>query len=364
MLTFLPESCVMQPVAGYGTTADQPQQPSQEGSGASPSLIESGGYADSDYCPKKLLRSGISQALGPRANQEDRATAREQLIHFGSSGKSPVEFYSVYDGHGGTAAVEFVEENLPATLLSHPGFADFHSMDPAKVEEALRKSFEQTEAELLRHLRQLGQPHREARLPRTRSVVAQTGLSSGSCACVALLSGKTLYLANLGDCRALLCTHTAIRELTTDHRPTVHDGEKERLEKLGVEVTSDGYINSQLGVSRAFGDLSWESDSKCDFLMASPEVSRHELEVGTEFLLLACDGIFEKMTPKDAVQTVRRNLRTTKDPVQAAQKLVAYADKLNSPDNLTALVVLFQVPPPTDRRGPNLFERKALPEGP
>merc|ERR1712232_902040 len=98
----------------------------------------------------------------------------------------------------------------------------------------------------------------KGQLERTRSIVRQSGLSSGCCACVAILWDRMLYIANLGDCRALLCSPSGIRQITQDHRPNVHSGEAERLETLGIDFSSDGYTHGLIGVSRAFGDMLWD----------------------------------------------------------------------------------------------------------
>lgn len=338
-----------------GDTAgpDQPQRLTSEGEGTS-SRLGDGGYAGSAF-PQMLPRSGSFQTRGPREYQEDRMLAFEEFLASSSTGRPCVELYAVFDGHGGTAAVDFVSEKLPDAL--HSCFTDFHSLDAKQVKDGISRAFEQTEAELLEILQRIPfQVPSDGPLPRTRSVVPQTGLSPGSCACVAVLCGNILYLANLGDCRAILRTHTGTIQLTQDHRPLndVNLGEKARLEDLGISVSSDGYIHGQIGVSRSLGDMRLETGLKCPGLLACPEVSQHQLEIGTEFLLLVCDGILEKMEPEEACNIVRRALRDTKDPATAAQKLVEDADLRQSPDNLSAVVVLFKMPPPSEhvRRAP------------
>eukprot|EP00930_Biecheleria_cincta_P023151 TRINITY_DN1675_c0_g1_i1.p1 TRINITY_DN1675_c0_g1~~TRINITY_DN1675_c0_g1_i1.p1 ORF type:complete len:349 (-),score=61.51 TRINITY_DN1675_c0_g1_i1:152-1198(-) len=339
---------------GDTVTPDQPQRLASEGEGGASPEVGDGGYAGS-LCSQILPRSGSFQSQGPRDYQEDRVSAFEEFLASSSPGRPCVELYAVFDGHGGTAAVDFVLEKLPDAL--HSGLRDFHSLDAEQVKDAMSRAFEETEAELLEHIKRIPfQVPSDGPLPRTRSVVPQTGLSAGTCACVAVLYGNILYLANLGDCRALLRTHTGTIQLTQDHRPLsdVNLAEKTRLENLGISVSSDGYIHGQIGVSRSLGDMRLETGEKCPGLLACPEVCQHQLGVGTEFLLLVCDGILEKMEPEEACNIVRRALRDTKDPRTAAQKLVEDADLRQSPDNLSAVVVLFKVPPPSEhlRRAP------------
>jgi serine/threonine protein phosphatase PrpC len=144
-----------------------------------------------------------------------------------------------------------------------------------------------------------------------------------------------------------------------DHRPEGNPAECARLAAAGVELSSDGYLHGRIGVSRAFGDWAWDEKEKCRGLLCLPEIFTAEVTSETEFLLLGCDGIFERMTTREAGQIVRRRLRTVGDAKDAASELVKHAHKRNGSDNLSALVVLFKRPPPHDgeagRRAPRLF---------
>merc|ERR1719152_304493 len=107
-------------------------------------------------------------------------------------------------------------------------------------------------------------------------------------------------------------------QLTEDHSPN-SEVERRRLDNLGVEVSSDGYLHGRICVSRAFGDWAWDVQDKCPGVICEPEVQVVPLTDETEFLLLACDGIFEKMSSKDAGQVVRRRLRATGSAQAAAE---------------------------------------------
>jgi len=258
-------------------------------------------------------------------------------------GPLPTEFYAVYDGHSGTQAVEFVKVRLPQALQQSSRFGDTDF-----VSEVLQEAFMLTEEELLRHLQQHCTPTQQQHRPAGAYV-----LSAGCVGCVALIRGDSLHIANLGDCRAVLCRQGEMTALTVDHRPQDNDGERERLEGLGVEVSSDGYVHGRIGVSRAFGDWAWDDGEKCKGLLCRPDVVTTEITSDTEFLLLACDGVFEKMTNREAGQIVRRRLRSAGDARGAAEAVVKHAVKRNGSDNVSAVVVLFKRPdPPPERLGP------------
>lgn len=62
-----------------------------------------------------------------------------------------------------------------------------------------------------------------------------------------------LHIANVGDCRAVLCRGGNAVAITTDHTPSV-PSEAARVEAAGGFV-SRGRVNGILGVSRSFGDI-------------------------------------------------------------------------------------------------------------
>lgn len=279
---------------------------------------------------------------------EDAIDANTQL-----EGDIPTEFYAVYDGHSGTSAVEFTLRRLPQLLRRQESFND-----PARLRQALYDSFISLDAELLEHLRSQAPPSSSS-----ESAGNNFTLSSGCVSTVALIRENRIYVSNLGDCRAVLCRDGNMLQLTVDHHPAENEVEVERLRTLGVEVSNDGYLHGRIGVSRAFGDWAWHANEKCIGLSCEPELYEAEITQDTEFLLLACDGIFENMSSAEAGKTVRRKLRATRDAKASAEALVKTAVKMNGTDNLSAVVVLFNPPPSNDgeRVAPRLLFKKKAP---
>jgi serine/threonine protein phosphatase PrpC len=60
---------------------------------------------------------------------------------------------------------------------------------------------------------------------------------SGCCACIAYICGRTMYVANVGDCRAVLpmAVTAPWKTVTIDHKPDL-PRERERIEAAGGEV--------------------------------------------------------------------------------------------------------------------------------
>eukprot|EP00747_Dinoflagellata_sp_TGD_P090528 gnl/TRDRNA2_/TRDRNA2_164730_c4_seq10.p1 gnl/TRDRNA2_/TRDRNA2_164730_c4~~gnl/TRDRNA2_/TRDRNA2_164730_c4_seq10.p1 ORF type:complete len:777 (+),score=146.72 gnl/TRDRNA2_/TRDRNA2_164730_c4_seq10:221-2332(+) len=344
---------------GGGGSAEAPSsEPSSAGTGTV-SAAATGGHQ-----PKVLPtdesgsggdgRYGYCVNQGPRKGMEDAVHAE---FRFDASGPVPLELYAVYDGHSGTAAVDFVRQRLPSAIRGCRCFSE-----PGRLNEALAEAFVTTDEELLVQLKQQPVPPRPDPAEESgRDDGSDYLLSSGSVACVAIVRGTTIHIANLGDCRAVLCCDGEMKPLTVDHHPHDNEIERERLQKLGVSWSCDGYLHGRIAVSRAFGDWAIYAEEKCKGLTCLPDVSEVEITADAEFLLIGCDGIFEKMSSKEAGQIVRRSLRSQGDPKAASESLVKNALKSNGSDNLSAVVVMFKRPPggPVgDASRPRLFGRR------
>ncbi|KAI7753188.1 hypothetical protein M8C21_030923, partial [Ambrosia artemisiifolia] len=171
-----------------------------------------------------------------------------------------------------------------------------------------------------------------------------------------------LLVANAGDCRAVLCRNGSAKQITQDHRGSTCLQEKERCERLGGFFDGEGYLNGQLAVTRALGDRYMKKDK---MLIAEPDVRQMVLTDNDEFMIIACDGIWDVMSNQEAVALVRCQLRLHNDPQRCAKELVNQALRLHSTDNLTAIVVCFTshtITPAAQTRFPNsrLFKKKPL----
>ncbi|RLN20175.1 hypothetical protein BBJ28_00014809 [Nothophytophthora sp. Chile5] len=144
-----------------------------------------------------------------------------------------------------------------------------------------------------------------------------------------------LYVANVGDCRAVLCTAegTAV-DLTTDHKASL-PAEQARIEASGGFV-HNGRLDGILALSRGFGDLAHKQDGH---LEVTPDVLEHLVVPADQFLLLASDGLFDVLTSQQAVNFVLRKLRTHGDVQLAAQELVLKAQAYFAHDNVSVIIV-------------------------
>ena len=159
-----------------------------------------------------------------------------------------------------------------------------------------------------------------------------------------------MWLANLGDCRAVLCRegHKA-RAITSDHSPAKSEAETERLRQLGVEVHG-GYVGEHVAVSRAFGNVCFATGKKLGGLVHMPEVHQLQIDEDTDFLILASDGVWDPLKDQFAVTHARKALRTTEQPEDAAKAILDNAANVSAADNAAAIVVVFKFPEPMPRR--------------
>ena len=147
---------------------------------------------------------------------------------------------------------------------------------------------------------------------------------SGSTAVCALISPTHTYIANCGDSRAVLCRKGVPAVCTLDHKPTV-PAEKERIQKAGGSVMIHR-VNGSLAVSRALGDFEYKSvEGKGpteQLVSPAPEVFIDARQQDDEFLVLACDGIWDVMTNEDLCKFINQQMSVTDDLEKIAASVV------------------------------------------
>lgn len=152
------------------------------------------------------------------------------------------------------------------------------------------------------------------------SMVEGPGQSSGCTAVVALLVGRELLVANAGDSRCVLCRNGKTVEMSLDHKPE-DDEESARITKAGGRVTMDGRVNGGLNLSRAIGDHAYKMNKDLkpeeQMISAMPDVKRVTLQEDDEFMILACDGIWNFMTSEEVVEFVRKRLSEKREKLSS-----------------------------------------------
>jgi len=88
----------------------------------------------------------------------------------------------VYDGHGGNGCVNFLRDNLHQFIVKDENFR-------YNPRDALKNGIELAERSFLEYCQSKGE---------------ELADYSGSCAVIVLIVDDTCYIANIGDCRAVL----------------------------------------------------------------------------------------------------------------------------------------------------------------
>ncbi|KAI0358027.1 protein serine/threonine phosphatase 2C [Trametes cingulata] len=298
------------------------------------------------------LEWGVANAKGPRRRMED---AHSIVVPFG---KVPGQgLFAVFDGHCGKRAAEWCGEHFPQYLES--------AMEVDRkygIPEALKEAFHKADASIQElHKKTLG-PVRSGCTavvalvllePRDQSdSEGQSRFTSTAPAVPRSLFAKrrsdprrsdpaavrrVLYTANAGDSRAVLCRGGKAVRLTRDHKASDPD-EANRIESRGGTVLA-GRVDGKLAPSRGLGDHHLRTDVE-----SAPFVARTEIGDDDEFLILACDGLWDVIDDEEAVDLVR----DFDDPEDAAKELLKDAYLRESGDNVTIIVVRFREVPPDD----------------
>eukprot|EP01083_Nonionella_stella_P002739 7880_1 len=139
-----------------------------------------------------------------------------------------------------------------------------------------------------------------------------------------------LLCANVGDTRATLCRGGVAYRLSVDHS-TLDQGEAERVWKVGGEIKNGRLMG--LNVTRSMGDRAAETLG----MSHEPHVSETILQPEDEFVIIASDGVWDKVTDSEAVSLVR----SIRSPTIMAQHLASTAIQKGSRDNTSVMVLRF-----------------------
>jgi len=125
-----------------------------------------------------------------------------------------------------------------------------------------------------------------------------------------------IFCANAGDSRAVLSRAGRAVELSEDHKPE-NPEETARIVKAGgyvQQMPGGARVQGDLNLSRSLGDLRYKKPDDAppeeQILTAFPEVRTFDLTDEDEFLVIGCDGIWERVGNQEIVDLVRERLAT------------------------------------------------------
>lgn len=316
---------------------------------------------------------GLSEEVGTRHSMEDACTVIQHLdipeLNCISS-LAPQSFFAVFDGHGGAAASLYLAQHLhfniaKAITQASDRFNAIFEEEGKSLEDAvtqmtldgtnrLDKSAAKQVDEVVCDLLKTVFLSTDAEFINTSKHPQH-----GSTATTAMMLGNQLYCANVGDSRTMLCRGFKPLPLSQDHKPGRED-EARRIRAAGGFVINNR-VMGELAVSRAFGDSEFKKslkesceDGKLDdsgdehaegwdepLVIAEPEIQCATLCSDDQFLLLACDGLFDVFNPTEVVDFIISNLRQHGDVHKCCQNLTNEAIRVrHSRDNVTVVLVI------------------------
>ncbi|XP_055336337.1 protein phosphatase 1B-like [Paramacrobiotus metropolitanus] len=275
------------------------------------------------------IRYAIGSMQGWRAEMEDTHVAR---IGLGNSNFAGWSFFAVFDGHAGKQVADYAAQNILSTIL---GCSEFH--------EAASSARTVTEKNDLMHLvfakSFLTLDLQMRRLPG----VASGEERSGSTVICALIGPDTIYFSNLGDSRGIAVSNGNLMVVTEDHKPYRTD-EQKRIVTAGGSVTMQR-INGNLAVSRALGDYDYKNrlDRGPFEQLVSPEPDLYPLPRRNEdeFIVLACDGVWDVMGSEEFYRFVRYQLQVTSSLDHICSTILDVCLGRGSRDNITVALIVF-----------------------
>lgn len=266
----------------------------------------------------------------------------------------------VYDGHGerGEQIAEYTMNSLSRKLKSHPQYyfeertimglkADVNN---CRIAHAFRDVFREIDDE----------------------VGMQFNVDSkysGSTACVALLRDNMLWIASVGDSRAVMArqsqdiqNHTNNNKISfelnainlTKDQTAKDQHERKRIEELGGYITiphdktlpTRVWLNPQcsvggLAMSRSIGDHLFKNVG----VIAEPVVEKYEVKEEDEFLIIGSDGVWEFVSSAEAVHIIQNCFDDGLSASEACQELIRVSiqkwkdQEGDYRDDITAIVV-------------------------
>ena len=212
--------------------------------------------------------------------------------------------YLVADGMGGHVAGEVASQCVVRTVL-----ASYYESQAPTVGQALGEAIQQANTAL----------YETTSGEESRSKMATTLVG-------AVVRGRQLHVANIGDSRAYLLRGDALRRLTEDHSFVAE------LVKRGRISEEEAARHPQRNiVTRVLGT---QPTVEADFY-------EEAIRPG-DMVILCSDGLWGEMSEEEMVQMATQPL----NPNEMASELVALANQRGGPDNITVIILQVGEPSP------------------
>ena len=326
-------------------------------------------FSSKQVGPLKSFSYNTFQGLFKDYN-EDRVSVCS-LVKKPSSSKMKtwpkISYFAIFDGHGGEECSEFLKNNYMNYLIENANF-------PFDIKLSMIESFQKIEDDFFKL--------------KCKDNLEDSD-KSGSCALVSVIFDNKIYIANIGDSRAIMSIGggTKVKQLTADQKPD-NIKEFERALKYGSKIYLDDnddpdrdeskieFIKdkaelekmkeikenskeekifrvypSDLAVMRTVGDI---KAKKKEFggipgtIINIPEVYIFDINSSDDFIVMGCDGIFDDLSNQEIVNaawTVFKHRATEKNydihelTQEACDLVIKFGLEKQTTDNLSCIII-------------------------
>ncbi|EAL47391.1 protein phosphatase, putative [Entamoeba histolytica HM-1:IMSS-B] len=272
-------------------------------------------YKKYSFKEKKKLKTiaGGASDIGVRPANEDTFRIipnAQQLVPMKKNKKMGCEYYGLFDGHNGLEASKFCAELMHEEILEDPDFVNGY------YENCMVNAYYRMDWLLCNyHIKD----------------------NSGCTSVTALIQGRYLVVANVGDseCLVIKCRYSNEVEVLTYKHTAKDESEKQRMKSKGG-IVFNGRVYGSMVVSRSLGDKTYKGKG---VVIPEPYINIYELTSDDKIIVLACDGVFEKMSYDDVMEYVCTQKQQGKNPQEVARNLIQEAIARGSKDNVTAVII-------------------------
>lgn len=248
---------------------------------------------------------GLVEVQGPW-KMEDRSLVVPRVLR----NSQATTLYGVFDGHNGAGCSQYCVENLGKLVTKH-------AQQSKSTANALSEAFKELDA----------------------AYCSKEEHQSGSTACVVVVEGNSIVVANTGDSRAVLIREHSPKDvraiaLSDDHKPDRND-ERERIARAGGMVSHWGVwrVEGVLAMSRVIGDKSLKK-----FAIPDPETNTRDIKPVDKFVVIGTDGVWDVLR-NDEVANICAQHSSAQDAALTIMREIAARSMV---DNTTLLVVDIQ----------------------
>ena len=322
--------------------------------------------------PLKSFSHNTYQGLFKDYN-EDRVSVNS-LVKKPSSSKikswPKISYFAIFDGHGGEECSEFLKNNYLNYLIENKNF-------PFDIKISMIETCQKIEEDFFKQ---------------KCSDNLEESDKSGSCALIAVIFDNKIYIANIGDSRAIMSMNggVKIKQLTTDHKPenikeyerAIKNGSKIYLDdndEVDRDISKLNFVKdkadlekkieikqknteekifrvypSDLAVMRTIGDI---KAKKKEFgalpgtVINTPDIFVYDLNGSVDFIVMGCDGIFDDLSNQEIINAAwlvfknrgkEKNYDINELTKEACDIVMKFALEKQTSDNLSCIIIGFE----------------------